>query len=128
MAEEALPASSATPEETNPGTGATGGDSADYEDGIASEGRFVLADLDLIGKLVGLKTVRSIEEHNGFRTLYLFEQVTYLDTNWPDAPLEPGKRKPRARHAHFWRNSDKFPKEVSRNLTLPSIAGRSGAR
>ena len=68
-----------------------------------------------MGALIGLQTIERAQEAAGCRRLYLFEQLTHLDS----ASLEggagastgnSGKRR-RVRHQHFWRNSDKLPPE-----------------
>ena len=36
-------------------------------------------DLDCVAGLIGLQTIASVEEHEGSRQLFLFEQLTHLD-------------------------------------------------
>lgn len=36
-------------------------------------------DLDCVANLIGLQTIASVEEHEGSRLLFLFEQLTHLD-------------------------------------------------
>lgn len=37
------------------------------------------ADLECVAGLIGLQTITSVEEHEGLRQLFLFEQLTHLD-------------------------------------------------
>ncbi|BDA41325.1 hypothetical protein COCOBI_02-1050 [Coccomyxa sp. Obi] len=87
-----------------------------------SEVRFVEQDLDCVAGLIGLQTIASVEEHEGSRQLFLFEQLTHLDSLAMDsnAAPNPGKRR-RVRHQHFWRNSDKLPPEHRLYVTSADI-------
>ncbi|CAL8461954.1 g1485 [Coccomyxa elongata] len=87
-----------------------------------SEVRFVEQDLDCVAGLIGLQTIASVEEHEGSRQLFLFEQLTHLDSlaMESNAAPNPGKRR-RVRHQHFWRNSDKLPPEHRLYVTSADI-------
>lgn len=37
------------------------------------------ADLESVVGLIGLQTINSVQEYDGSRQLYLFEQLTHLD-------------------------------------------------
>lgn len=48
--------------------------------------RFVEQDLDCVAGLIGLQTIASVEEHEGSRQLFLFEQLTHLDRSVSSMP------------------------------------------
>eukprot|EP00884_Botryococcus_braunii_P021893 jgi/Botrbrau1/8388/Bobra.0237s0011.2 len=84
-------------------------------------GRFGEPDLALLSDLLGLKTVIT----SGGETMYLFEQLTFLDSNIPEDTASPGKKR-RTRHQHFWRNSDKFPRQERRYAQSSEVNSASG--
>jgi hypothetical protein len=52
---------------------------ADAEPEAGSEARFVEEDLDSVVGLIGLQTITSVQEYDGSKQLFLFEQLTRLD-------------------------------------------------
>lgn len=78
------------------------------------EARFKLSDLAVVASLVGLETIAcddSVRQEGVAEPaagLYLFEQLTRLDSLTLEAA--PAAKRQRTRHQHFWRNSDKIPR------------------
>lgn len=68
--------------------------------------KFSPADLTAVTHLLELKTIQSNQEHAGSNTLYLYEQLAFLDSLTSIEP--PALKRRRLRHQHFWRDSDKL--------------------
>ena len=52
---------------------------ADAEPEAGSDARFVEEDLESVVGLIGLQTINSVQEYDGSKQLFLFEQLTRLD-------------------------------------------------
>lgn len=85
---------------------AAGDDSGSGEESSANSTRFTEADLQSISYLVGLETLTSTQEHCGSTSLFMFEQLTALDSL--DTEGKGNNKRKRTRHQHFWRNTDKL--------------------
>ena len=59
---------------------------AEPEPDAASEARFVEEDLECVKNLIGLQTITSLQEYDGSKQLFLFEQLTHLD-RWGSSHL-----------------------------------------
>ena len=70
---------------------------AEPEPDAVSEARFVEEDLECVKGLIGLQTITSLQEYDGSKQLFLFEQLTHLDRcgtshlgNPPCSMAQPG--------------------------------------
>ena len=68
--------------------------------------KFSTDDLPLISRLLDLKVVQSQDNHEGSHSLYLLEQLMFLDSLASIEP--PALKKRRMRNQHFWRDSTKL--------------------
>ena len=56
---------------------------AEPEVDAAAAARFVEEDLECVKGLIGLQTITSLQEYDGSKQLFLFEQLTHLDRCGP---------------------------------------------
>ena len=56
---------------------------AEAEPSAVSDARFVEEDLECVKGLIGLQTITSLQEYDGSKQLFLFEQLTHLDRCGP---------------------------------------------
>lgn len=68
--------------------------------------KFSTDDLPLISQLLDLKVIQSQDIHEGSHSLYLLEQLMFLDGLASIEP--PALKKRRMRNQHFWRDSTKL--------------------
>ncbi|KAL3156553.1 hypothetical protein ABBQ38_000843 [Trebouxia sp. C0009 RCD-2024] len=68
--------------------------------------KFSTDDLPLISQLLELKVIQSQDIHEGSHSLYLLEQLMFLDSLASIEP--PAMKKRRMRNQHFWRDSTKL--------------------
>lgn len=86
--------------------------------------RFTEADLEAISSLVGLETLTSTQEHSGSSSLFMFEQLTALDSL--DTEGRAGNKRKRTRHQHFWRNTDKL--DARERVYIPTTSIKPALR
>lgn len=68
--------------------------------------KFSTEDLPKICQLLDLKVIQSQDTHDGSNSLYLLEQLMFLDSLASIEP--PALKKRRMRNQHFWRDSAKL--------------------